>query len=120
MGNTASYFIHLDYLSITSTFDLIENIRTTAKIVICSKIGSNLMEFRIHIPCHYLKSNQSACMFCISYGFQWRQDLRYIADSNASALSAENDDITTFLRPQKVHRCWRDTTGLRIAKKSGI
>ena len=29
--------------------------------------------------CHYLKSGQSACMFCISYGIQCRQDRRYIA-----------------------------------------
>ena len=29
--------------------------------------------------CHYMKSGQSACMFRISYGFQWRQYRRYIA-----------------------------------------
>mgnify|MGYP001826378542 CR=1 FL=1 len=28
--------------------------------------------------CHYLKSGQSACMFCISHGIQCRQDRRYI------------------------------------------
>ena len=35
---------------------------------------------KVHVTCHYRKSGQSACMFCISHGIQWRQDRRYIAD----------------------------------------
>ena len=46
-----------------------------------------------------MQFGQSACMFHISYGLQWRQGRRYIADSNASALSAENDRITSFAGP---------------------
>jgi hypothetical protein len=42
----------------------------------------------------YLQFGQSACMFHISYGLQWRQGLRYIAVSNAATLSAEKDHIT--------------------------
>jgi hypothetical protein len=36
-------------------------------------------EPNLQISCHYLKSNQSACTFCISHGIQWRQDRSYIA-----------------------------------------
>ncbi len=54
-----------------------------------------------------MKSGQSACMFRISHGFQCRQDRRYIAVTCTLPLKSENDDITTFLRPLKVHRCWR-------------
>ncbi len=32
------------------------------------------------LDCHYMQFGQSACMFRISYGFQWRQYRRYIAD----------------------------------------
>jgi hypothetical protein len=53
-----------------------------------------------------MQFGQSACMFRISYSFKYRQYRRYIADTSASALKSGNDDITTFLRPLKVHRCW--------------
>jgi hypothetical protein len=33
----------------------------------------------------YLQLRQSACMFHISYGLQWRLGLRYIADIKGSA-----------------------------------
>ena len=46
-------------------------------------------------------------MIRVSHGFEGCQMLEYIADSNASALKSGNDDITTFLRPLIVHRCWR-------------
>jgi len=56
-----------------------------------------------------MQCGQSACMFHISHGFQCRQDRRYIADTQTAAMRAGNDDITSFLRPLKLHRCWRDT-----------
>ena len=50
------------------------------------------------IACHYMQFGQSACMFHISYGLQWRQGLRYIADSATGDQGAGNDDTTNFLR----------------------
>ena len=47
--------------------------------MICSNPTSNLIIFRFQISCHYLKFSQSACMFCISYSFRFRQYRRYIA-----------------------------------------
>jgi len=38
-------------------------------------------------------------MIRVSHGFEDCQSLRFIADSNASALSAENDHITNFAGP---------------------
>jgi hypothetical protein len=34
---------------------------------------------QLQITCQYMQFGQSACMFHISYGFQCRQDRRYIA-----------------------------------------
>jgi hypothetical protein len=45
-------------------------------------------------------------MIRISHGFDGCQMMEYIADSNTSTLRTGDDDITTFLRPLKVHRCW--------------
>ena len=43
-----------------------------------------------------MQYGQSACMFHISYGFQWRQGRRYIAETCNSALQTGNDNITGF------------------------
>ncbi len=43
-----------------------------------------------------MQFGQSACMFRISYGFQCRQDRRYIADIGNLALIIGMDDITGF------------------------
>jgi len=40
---------------INKKYGYIETIRTPAKFVICSKISPNLMEFRIHVACQYMK-----------------------------------------------------------------
>jgi hypothetical protein len=45
--------------------------------------------------------------FRISYSFWECQLLKFIAGTCTSPLKSGNDDITTFLRPLKVHRCWR-------------
>ena len=49
------------------------------------------------IICQYMQFGQSACMFHISYGLQWRQGLRYIADKCNSALKIGLNDITMKL-----------------------
>ena len=85
----------------------IMGIKNPVELMICSKFAPKLTDSRRTISCHYLKSGQSACMFCISHGFQCRQDRRYIAVTCTLLLKSGNDDITTFLRPLKVHRCWR-------------
>ena len=43
----------------------------------------------------------------VSHGFDGCQMLEYIADTQPAAMRAGNDDITSFLRPLKLHRCWR-------------
>ena len=63
--------------------------------MICFKFTSKLFDSGVLLSCHYMKFGQSACMFHISYGFQCRQDRRYIADSNTSALRTGDDDITS-------------------------
>jgi hypothetical protein len=45
-----------------------------------------------------MEFGQSACMFHISYGLQWRQGLRYIADSNTGDRGVGNDDIIIFFK----------------------
>ena len=70
----------------------------------------NLLNFGLKkrgAACRNMQSGQSACMFRISHGFQCRQDRRYIAVTCTLPLKSVNDDITTFLRLLKVHRCWR-------------
>ena len=62
---------------------------------------------RLQITCHYMKSGQSACMFRISYGFQCRQDRRYIAETCNSALKIGLNDITSFLSLQILPISWR-------------
>ena len=57
----------------------------------------------LDVSCHYLKSGQSACMFCISHGIQCRQDRRYIAESTTGDQGAGNDDITTFYGRRILH-----------------
>jgi len=74
----------------------------TAKFVICSKISPNLTELRLQIACQYMQFCQSACMFHISYGLQWRQGLRYIADICKSPtlnliVSIRNFDKGSFI-----------------------
>jgi hypothetical protein len=61
----------------------------------------------VNISCQYMQFRQSACMFRISQGFPWCQDGRYIAVTCTLPLKSGYDDIATFLRPLKVHRCWR-------------
>ncbi len=65
---------------------------------------------QLQITCQYMQFGQSACMFHISYGLQWRQGLRYIAVTCTLPLKSGNDDITTFLAPLKVHR-WLSGAG---------
>ena len=43
----------------------------------------------------------------VSHGFDGCQMLEYIAVTCTLPLKSGNKDITTFLRPLKVHRCWR-------------
>jgi hypothetical protein len=43
----------------------------------------------------------------VSHGFDGCQMFEYIADSTTGDQGAGNDDITTFLMPFRVHRCWR-------------
>jgi hypothetical protein len=44
----------------------------------------------------------------VSHGFEGCQTLRFIAvKSTTGDQGAGNDDITIFLGPLKVHRCWR-------------
>jgi hypothetical protein len=43
-----------------------------------------------------MQLGQSACMFHISHGLQFRQDRRYIADIARYALKTGIEDITSF------------------------
>jgi hypothetical protein len=43
-----------------------------------------------------MKSGQSACMFCISHGIQWRQNRRYIAAITTGDQRNWIGDITGF------------------------
>ena len=47
--------------------------------------------------------------------FQLSDILVFIAESTTGDQRAGNDDITTFLGPLKVHRCWRNTSFYSIS-----
>ena len=59
-------------------------------------------------------------MIRISHGFDGCQMMEYIADSNTSTLRTGDDDITTFLRPLKVHRCWSNHKILEPQRREGV
>ena len=65
------------------------------------------------LTCQYMLFGQSACMFHISYGLQWRQSLRYIAvalpvaETCNSAPGVGLDDITSFFGPSFLPISWR-------------
>jgi len=72
----------------TGGWRFIEIMRNPAKLMICSKFPPNLTDSRRTLTCQYMQFGQSACMFHISYGLQWRQDRRYIADiGNCGSLA---------------------------------
>ncbi len=61
----------------------------------------------MNLTCRYMQFGQGACMFHISYGLQWRQGLRYIADSATRAQKAGVDDITGFFGPSFLPIRWK-------------
>jgi hypothetical protein len=54
-------------------------------------------------------------MFRISHGLQWRQDLRYIADTCTLPLKSGNDDITTFLEASFLPIRWSNNNPIGVS-----
>jgi hypothetical protein len=71
--------------------------------------NGNLKGCYLATTCNSMIIEMCDDMFRISYGFTGCQTHRFIAESTTGDQGAGNDDITTFLGPLKVHRCWRNT-----------